>query len=82
MLTWIRRGIWVVLATVLAAFLHYTLPDRDVVYITNTSNRLMTFGANSIFWASRPSGSLMRQTIAYAVTLAPGVSVASIAKLS
>jgi hypothetical protein len=57
MLTWIRRGIWVVLLTALAAFLHYTLPDRDVVYITNTSNRLMTFGANSIFWASPDGGS-------------------------
>lgn len=56
MLVWIRRGLWVVLATVLAAFLHYTLPDRDIVHITNTSNRLMTFGANSIFWASPDLG--------------------------
>jgi hypothetical protein len=57
MLTWIRRGIWVVLATALAAFLHYTLPDRDIVHITNTYNRLVTFGANSIFWASPDVGS-------------------------
>jgi hypothetical protein len=57
MLTWIRRGIWVVLGTLLAAFLHYTLPDRDIVYITNTSNRVMTFGVNSIFYASPDVGS-------------------------
>lgn len=57
MLTWIRRGIWVVLLTALAALLHYTLPDRDIVYITNTYNRLVTPGANSIFWASPDLGS-------------------------
>jgi hypothetical protein len=57
MLTWIKRGVTVLLLTVLAAFLHYTLPDRDIVYVTNTSNRLMTFGSNSIFWASPDVGS-------------------------
>ena len=57
MLTWIRRAIWVVLLTALAALLHYTLPDRDIVYITNTYNRLVTPGANSIFWASPDLGS-------------------------
>lgn len=56
MLTWIKWGVWVTLATVLAAFLHYTLPQRDIVYITNTSNRLISFGANSIFWASPDVG--------------------------
>jgi hypothetical protein len=57
MLTWIKRGVWITLATMLFALLHYTLPDRDIVHITNTSNRLITFGANSIFWASPDMGS-------------------------
>ncbi len=57
MLTYIKWGFYITLATVVAAFLHYTLPDRDIVYITNTSNRLMTFGSNSIFWASPDVGS-------------------------
>ncbi len=56
MLRYIKWGFWIIICTVVAAFLHYTLPQRDIVYITNTSNRLMTFGSNSIFWASPDSG--------------------------
>lgn len=50
-----RYAKWVVLAVVVllvAGFLHYTLPQRDVVRITNTYNRLTTVGANWMFWAS------------------------------
>jgi hypothetical protein len=57
MLTYIKWGFYITVFTVFAAFLHYTLPDRDIVYVTNTSNRLMTFGSNSIFWASPDVGS-------------------------
>lgn len=39
-----------------AAFLHYTLPQRDIVRITDTENRRIDFGENSIFWASPDSG--------------------------
>jgi hypothetical protein len=57
MLRYISWGLWIIVLTVVVAFLHYTLPQRDIVYITNTSNRLMTFGSNSIFWASPDAGS-------------------------
>lgn len=57
MLTWIKRGVTVIILALFGAFLHYTLPDRDIVYVTNTSNRLITFGSNSIFWASPDVGS-------------------------
>lgn len=56
MLRYISWGFWIIVLTVVVAFLHYTLPQRDVVIITNTSNRLMTFGSNSIFWASPDLG--------------------------
>jgi hypothetical protein len=56
MLRYISWGFWIIVATVVIAFLHYTLPQRDIVTITNTSNRLMTFGSNSIFWASPDVG--------------------------
>ena len=39
-----------------AAFLHYTLPQHDIVRITNTYNRLTTVGENSIFYASPDTG--------------------------
>jgi hypothetical protein len=57
MLRYVRWGFRIILGTLLAAVLHYTLPQRDVVYITNTSNRLIQFGENSIFWASPDVGS-------------------------
>lgn len=43
--------------TLFAAFLHYTLPHRDVVQITRTFNRIVQFGENSIFWSSPDVGS-------------------------
>jgi len=48
------------LATLLAllvfAFLHYTLPQHDVARIVGTENRRIDFGENSIFWAAPDSG--------------------------
>jgi len=50
---------WTFLATIallLFAFLHYTLPQRDIVRIVGTENRRIDFGENSIFWASPDVG--------------------------
>jgi Protein of unknown function (DUF1523) len=52
----IKWGIWIVLALFVAAFLHYTLPQHDVVRITNAYNRLTTVGENWIFYASPDTG--------------------------
>ncbi len=38
------------------AFLHYTLPQRDVVRIVETEVRRVDFGENSIFWAGADTG--------------------------
>lgn len=56
MWTSIKWGIRLTLLAIVAAFLHYTLPQRDVVRITGTYNRLTEVGANSIFYASPDSG--------------------------
>ncbi|MWD26620.1 DUF1523 family protein [Aquicoccus sp. SCR17] len=39
-----------------AAFLHYTLPQRDIVRITDTYTTRVDFGNNSIFWSGARSG--------------------------
>ena len=39
-----------------ASFLHYTLPQHDVVRITDTYLERIDFGENSIFWANAPTG--------------------------
>lgn len=56
MWTKIKWGIRLVLIAMVAAFLHYTLPQRDVVRLTGTYNRMTEVGANSIFYASPDSG--------------------------
>jgi hypothetical protein len=43
-------------ALMVAAFLHYNLPKRDIAYITNVSIKYEQFGENSIFWASPETG--------------------------
>lgn len=40
----------------LAGFFHYTLPQKDIVRVTDTENRRIDFGENSLFWASPDAG--------------------------
>lgn len=56
MWTYFKWGFRLTLLAMVAAFLHYTLPQRDIVRITGTYNRLTEVGANSIFYASPDSG--------------------------
>ncbi|MBU2943335.1 DUF1523 family protein [Shimia thalassica] len=50
---WIFWGTFWVLV---AAFFHYTLPKRDIVYITGVEIKMEQFGENSIFWAAPDTG--------------------------
>ncbi len=52
----VKWGFWLIVLAVVGAFLHYTLPQRDIVRITGTYNRLTEVGANAIFYASPDSG--------------------------
>ncbi len=44
------------IALIVLGFLHYTLPQRDIVRIVGTENRRIDFGENSIFWAAPDVG--------------------------
>ena len=53
----VKWAVWIVVAVLVAAFLHYELPQHDIVRITNTYNRLTTVGAeNSWAYASPDTG--------------------------
>jgi hypothetical protein len=52
----IKWGLWGLLALIVASFLHYTLPQHDVVRITNAYNRLTTVGENWMFYSSPDTG--------------------------
>lgn len=56
-LKWASR---LILATGAAVFLHYTLPQHDIVQVVGTENRRIDFGENSLFWASPDSGTEKR----------------------
>lgn len=53
---YIKRTFWTVFWILLIAFLHYTLPQRDIARIVETEVRRVDFGENSIFWAGADTG--------------------------
>lgn len=54
---WIIRGIFLLVALVIIAFFHYTLPQRDIVRIVGTYEERQDFGGwNSIFWGAGDAG--------------------------
>ena len=53
----VKWAIWIVVLLFVAAFLHYELPQHDIVRITNTYNRLTTVGSeNAWAYASPDTG--------------------------
>ncbi|MDH5797248.1 MAG: DUF1523 family protein [Paracoccaceae bacterium] len=53
---YVKWGFLTVLSLLIFSFFHYTLPQHDIVRITNTEVRRIDFGENSIFWASPDVG--------------------------
>ena len=55
-MVYVKWTFWAIVWLLVAAFFHYTLPQRDIVRITDTFERRIDFGENSIFWASPGPG--------------------------
>lgn len=55
-MTYVKLVFWVVFWVLVAAFLHYTLPQTDIARITDTYEKRIDFGENSIFWAAPDVG--------------------------
>ncbi len=53
---YVKWTLWALLALLVFAFFHYTLPQRDIVRIADTYEKRIDFGENSIFWASPDVG--------------------------
>jgi Protein of unknown function (DUF1523) len=56
MWTKIKWGLRILLVLIIGLFLHYTLPQRDIVRISDTSNRLTQIGGNWIFYSIEDTG--------------------------
>jgi len=48
---YVKWAFWSVLILVVGGFLHYTMPQQDIVRIVNTEVRRVDVGENKIFWA-------------------------------
>jgi len=55
-MVYVKWVFWVVFWLFWAAFFHYTLPQTDIARITDTYEKRIDFGENSIFWASPDVG--------------------------
>ncbi|PJE30375.1 Protein of unknown function [Pseudooceanicola antarcticus] len=53
---YVKWTLWGLFWLLVAAFFHYTLPQRDIVRISDTYERRIDFGENSIFWAKADTG--------------------------
>jgi hypothetical protein len=56
MWTKIKWGIRILLVLIVGLFLHYTLPQRDIVRIVDTGNRITQIGANWMFYSIEDTG--------------------------
>lgn len=55
-MAYLRWTIRILILAIIAGFLHYNLPQRDIVRIVNTEVRRVDFGTNSLFWANSGAG--------------------------
>ena len=60
---WVKRGFWTFAVLFMLGFLHYTLPQHDIVRVTNTYNRLTTVGTENAWAYSVPDTGTAESTV-------------------
>lgn len=55
-MVYVKWVFWTVIVLCIAGFLHYTLPQTDIARITDTYEKRIDFGENSIFWSNQGTG--------------------------
>lgn len=53
---YVKYFVWGVFWLLVVSFLHYTLPQHDIVRISDTYEKRVDFGENSIFWSNQGTG--------------------------
>jgi len=56
MLAFLRWTFWITVLVLVAAFFHYTLPQVDIVRVTDTYEKRIDPGENKLFWAQADIG--------------------------
>ncbi|WP_319824892.1 DUF1523 family protein [Thalassovita sp.] len=55
-MVYVKWAFWITFWVIVAAFFHYTLPQNDIARVTDTYEKRIDFGENSIFWAAPDVG--------------------------
>jgi len=55
-MVYLKWGFRLIFWTAVIAFLHYTLPQRDIVRITDTYEQRVEPGDNALFWSNADTG--------------------------
>lgn len=55
-MVYVKWVFWTAIVLCIAGFLHYTLPQTDIARITDTYEKRIDFGENSIFWSNQGTG--------------------------
>jgi hypothetical protein len=55
-MVYVKWVFWGVFWTVVIGFLHYTLPQHDIVRITDTYEKRVNPGSNALFWSNADTG--------------------------
>lgn len=55
-MVYVKWVFWGVFWLLVASFFHYTLPQTDIARVTDTYEKRIDFGENSIFWAAADTG--------------------------
>lgn len=74
MVFYIRWAFWITVWALFAAFLHYTLPQWSVVRVTDTYEKRVDPGDNSLFWAQGDTGndtSVAQRDVFFVQTMRP-----------
>lgn len=53
---YVKLTLWLVVFALVGGFLHYTLPQHDIVRLVGTENRRVDIGENAIFWSRAEVG--------------------------
>ncbi|NCQ24579.1 MAG: DUF1523 domain-containing protein [Rhodobacteraceae bacterium CG17_big_fil_post_rev_8_21_14_2_50_63_15] len=55
-MVYVKWVFWGIFWTVVIGFLHYTLPQHDIVRITDTYEKRVNPGSNALFWSNADTG--------------------------
>ena len=61
-MVYVKWGFWAIFWTVLVAFLNYTLPQHDIVRVTDTYEQRIEPGDNALFWSNADTGNSTQAT--------------------